>query len=335
MDFDVEVEILRAFVTALIVLYLWRAGRREQLQNGKGWRLILAGFSLILFASLLDISDNFPALNQYVVIGKTHTESFLEKIVGYLFGFIAIFIGLSRWMPQLGKLRKMEALATTRAAELEQEVSRRTIELQEMNKQLQREARQLAAAKEEIRQMAYYDALTQLPNRRLLDERLMQAMAASKRSRRYCAMMFLDLDNFKQLNDKHGHGAGDRLLKEVAQRLMHCVREMDTVARLGGDEFVVVLNELSSEKQESIALTSIIAEKIRSLLAQPYELIIKHSDEGAETIEHSCTSSIGVIVFTANEISVAELFKQADAAMYQAKDAGRNAIRFSELNQPL
>jgi len=152
-------------------------------------------------------------------------------------------------------------------------------------------------AEEQISNLAFYDTLTQLPNRRMLNDRLGQAMAASKRSGLYGALMFLDLDNFKPLNDTYGHGVGDLLLKEVAHRLTGCVREADTVARFGGDEFVVMLGALDGDKAESVAQAEIVAEKIRATLAEPYSLTFGHEGEAEKTVEHRCAASIGVVVF--------------------------------------
>jgi diguanylate cyclase (GGDEF)-like protein/PAS domain S-box-containing protein len=181
---------------------------------------------------------------------------------------------------------------------------------------------------EEIRNLAFYDTLTQLPNRRLLNDRLAQAMASSKRSNRYGALMFVDLDNFKSLNDAHGHNVGDLLLVQVACRITRCVREMDTVARFGGDEFVVMLSELDVDKSESIVQSGIVAEKIRTLLAEPYLLKIQKDGNPATTLEHHCTSSIGVVLFIDHEASQDDIIKWADTAMYQAKEEGRNLVRF-------
>jgi diguanylate cyclase (GGDEF)-like protein len=153
-------------------------------------------------------------------------------------------------------------------------------------------------------------------------------MAASKRSGCYGAAMFLDLDNFKPLNDKHGHDVGDLLLIEVAKRLKDCVREMDTVARFGGDEFVVMLNELDADKTESDTQARIVAEKILNTLSEPYLLTIKNDDHTDTTIEHHCTASIGVTLFTHHDEHQVDVLKLADAAMYHAKDAGRNSIYF-------
>jgi diguanylate cyclase (GGDEF)-like protein/PAS domain S-box-containing protein len=178
-----------------------------------------------------------------------------------------------------------------------------------------------------IKQLAYHDALTQLPNRRLLTDRLQQAMAASARSQHYGALMFLDLDNFKPLNDTYGHEAGDLLLIEATHRLISCVREMDTVARFGGDEFVIMISELGTDKADSTVQTESIAEKIRTTLSAPYCLTIKHNNE-VITVQHHCTASIGITLFIGNEATQDDLLKWADDAMYQAKEDGRNLIRF-------
>lgn len=180
----------------------------------------------------------------------------------------------------------------------------------------------------EIHNMAFYDTLTQLPNRRLLSDRLDQAMASSKRSGKYGALMLLDLDNFKPLNDAHGHNMGDLLLIEVGRRITSCLRETDTVARLGGDEFVLVLSELYKNKAKSEAQSSIVAEKIRNILAEPYELKPNIKSSAAGIIKHQCSASIGVVLFNNHETSKEDLLKQADMAMYQAKEAGRNKIWF-------
>jgi diguanylate cyclase (GGDEF)-like protein len=187
---------------------------------------------------------------------------------------------------------------------------------------------------EQVRLMAFYDTLTKLPNRRLLNDRLSQTMAANKRSGCYGAVMFLDLDNFKPLNDAHGHEVGDLLLIEAASRLKACVREMDTVARFGGDEFVVITSELDTDRTESAAQAGVIAEKIRSALAEPYRLTLKHEGKPDIFIEHRCTASIGVALFINHETAADDILKWADMAMYQAKEAGRNAIRFHE-SRPL
>ena len=180
---------------------------------------------------------------------------------------------------------------------------------------------------QQVHQLAFYDDLTKLPNRRLLDDRLWKAMIASKRRGVFGAVMFLDLDNFKPINDEYGHMVGDLLLIEAANRLRHCVREVDTVARFGGDEFVAIFDELSADRAESEAQVGVVAGKIRTALAEPYLLTVKADGQADMLIEHHCTVSIGVALFSSQEGSPNDVLKWADAAMYQAKGAGRNAIR--------
>ncbi len=181
---------------------------------------------------------------------------------------------------------------------------------------------------QQVRQLALYDALTGLPNRRLLNDRLLQAMAASERSGLCMALMFFDLDNFKPLNDVHGHGVGDLLLVEVARRVIACVRKSDTVARFGGDEFVVLVTEIDTDTSISMARARDVAEKVRISLAAPYQLSTAQTASGETTVVHQCSASIGVAMTKGFQTDVSEWMKQADGAMYQAKAAGRNAICF-------
>lgn len=174
-------------------------------------------------------------------------------------------------------------------------------------------------AEEEIRNLAFYDALTQLPNRRLLMDRLRSALSISARSNHYGALLFLDMDRFKVLNDTLGHDYGDLLLVEVAARIQTCVRDIDTVARLGGDEFVILLEEVDEHAENASQKVALIAEKIRASLTLPYQL------KGNE--QHS-SPSIGVSLYRGTEESADALLKHADMAMYQAKDSGRNTVRF-------
>lgn len=175
------------------------------------------------------------------------------------------------------------------------------------------------ASEEEIRHLAFYDPLTQLPNRRLMHDRLHQAMLANERSGRKGALLFIDLDNFKTLNDTHGHSKGDLLLQQVAQRLLASVREGDTVARLGGDEFVVILENLARDTDEAATQAEVIGEKILGVLDRPYKL---------DGIDHLSTPSIGVALFDGERGATEDLMRRADMAMYEAKRAGRNTLRF-------
>ena len=174
-------------------------------------------------------------------------------------------------------------------------------------------------AEERINALAFFDQLTALPNRTLLLDRLKQTMTLTARSGHYGALLFIDLDKFKTLNDSLGHDMGDLLLQQVAQRLVSCVRAGDTVARLGGDEFVVMLASLSLNEQEAATQTEAIGEKIHAKLNQTYSL------KGAA---YHSTPSIGATLFSGQQTEIEVLLKQADLAMYKAKDAGRNALRF-------
>ena len=180
---------------------------------------------------------------------------------------------------------------------------------------------------QKVLRMAFNDALTQLPNRALFMDRLTQALAASARNRQFGALMVLDLDNFKPLNDTHGHTVGDLLLQELAVRLKRAVRDVDTVARFGGDEFTVVVGALADNPSDAAQLAQAIAEKIRTELAQPF-LLPQPGSAAGTTIDHHCTASIGVVLFYGEGVGPDELFRQADAAMYGAKAQGRNRVNF-------
>jgi diguanylate cyclase (GGDEF)-like protein/PAS domain S-box-containing protein len=198
-------------------------------------------------------------------------------------------------------------------------IGRDFTELHKSRTELRQANTQLENMNDLLQSQATSDPLTGLPNRRLMLDRLKHALSASVRSGREGALLFIDLDNFKILNDTLGHDVGDLLLRQVAQRLETCVREGDTVARLGGDEFVVMLEGLSEKDVEAAAQTEVVGEKILATLNQPYQLGIH---------EYRNTPSIGATLFNDHQQSIEELLKQADIAMYQAKRAGRNALRF-------
>lgn len=181
---------------------------------------------------------------------------------------------------------------------------------------------QLKRMEDEIKRLAYHDALTNLPNRRLLEDRLQRAQAAATRSGQHGAVLLIDLDGFKVINDLHGHEAGDRLLVEVARRLKAELREVDTVARLGGDEFVVVFDELDGDSTDISKQARTVAEKIRAALALPFDLTGDSAIKGV-----ACSASIGVASFAGQGPGAVDAMRLADLAMYEAKRAGGNQIR--------
>lgn len=182
-----------------------------------------------------------------------------------------------------------------------------------------RDVSEAKVAEDKIWNLAFYDSLTQLPNRRLLMDRLRQMLARGMRSYHMHALLFIDLDNFKSLNDTYGHQKGDALLGEVAQRLVGCVRASDTVARLGGDEFVILLDYLDADHKVAARQAEGVASKILSAIEKPFMLSGR---------EYFSSSSIGITLFDGLKENTSELLQQADIAMYQAKSAGRNTLRF-------
>lgn len=186
-----------------------------------------------------------------------------------------------------------------------------------------RDVTEAKEAAEAIRHLAFHDSLTGLPNRRMLTDRLQRALAAAKRHGQSGALMFLDLDRFKELNDTRGHDVGDLLLMEVGRRLVQSVRAIDTVARLGGDEFVVLIEELGTDFEAARMHAHIVGQKILASLNEPYLL---------GTVAHTSTPSIGASLFGAHTPSHQDVLKEADTAMYKAKAGGRNMLKFYELN---
>ncbi|WP_291009997.1 bifunctional diguanylate cyclase/phosphodiesterase [Hydrogenophaga sp.] len=238
--------------------------------------------------------------------------------------------------PAIAKLREMaSALQQTRKARTELQVTRKNqtsfwVELEVVTVQADaqavthwvavgRDITQRKTAEDMIRHLALYDPLTDLPNRQLLMERLQKALFQSARSGQHGALMFIDLDNFKIINDTLGHHVGDQLLKLVAIRLNQSVRKTDTVARLGGDEFVVMVDDLSTDVEAAARKAQTLADKVLSMLREPFQ-IAGH--------QHYATPSIGVTAFIGQRDDVGELLKQADLAMYQAKSLGRNNVCF-------
>ena len=186
-------------------------------------------------------------------------------------------------------------------------------------------------ADEAIHDFAFFDSLTRLPNRRLLSDRLSIALASSQRTGKYGAVLSLDLDHFKPLNDTHGHDAGDLLLTDLTNRLTQAVRDVDTVARIGGDEFIIILNGLSPDLAASQGEASQIAEKLRKVADEPYLITLENHDGTNCQIVHQCTASIGVALFRGEDLSESQILRRADEAMYGAKANGRDTVKLFDV----
>lgn len=182
-----------------------------------------------------------------------------------------------------------------------------------------------------IHDLAFIDALTGLPNRRLLDDRLNQIILNNKRWKSYSAAIFVDIDKFKAINDTHGHDAGDELLIEVAQRLKACTRDSDTVARYGGDEFVVLLDNLNGNLEEAQKETHLVADKILASLVLPYTLHLREGKKVIKTIEYQSFASLGIAMFDGVMSDKESILDRADKAMYLSKSKGGKTIRFAVL----
>ena len=288
----------------------------------------------------IDLFESAPVA--YVILSRDGRVTEANRLAGRLLGLTQAqllqrpFVGfiaptdLERWREQT-----MAAWAGTANAPLDDELLLRNTDGSRFQAQLEwvvldraqtgRTMRiaffditERSEAAAEIHRLAYFDSLTHLPNRRLLLDRLAQTLAASARNGLYGAILFLDLDDFKELNDTRGHDAGDRLLVELGQRLRAGLREGDTVARMGGDEFVVILNGLGPTREGAALLAQTIGDKLRQDIARPVDL--------GEFAFH-CTASVGARLFGPGE-TVAELLQHADLALYRAKSAGRNRVRF-------
>ncbi len=314
------------------------------------------GNTLLLYQPILstqlvfDETDATPVVPQAggVVIEMSRDE--IRKLKSRLFWFTSLvtaaFLLVTLYLVHLASRRIIEpiirlsaAIQAIGAGHLEtrvivpsriNELCTLTRGINQMTEDLQHERailqRRIDEATQQLHGLAFYDTLTGLPNRRLLNDRLSQALADSQRGGHYGALMFLDLDNFKPINDQFGHAVGDLLLIEASRRIGSCLRETDTVARFGGDEFVVMLGKLRVDHAEAVKLAYVVAEKIRQLLAERYCLSYRPAGQPDSIVEHDCTSSIGVVLFLNHESSQQEVLRRADAAMYQAKKEGRNRI---------
>ncbi|WP_051303523.1 putative bifunctional diguanylate cyclase/phosphodiesterase [Psychromonas aquimarina] len=311
---DIIMESFGAVFAGIILWVLtYNMGVKSALQL-PGSKYILTGFCLLFFGMLIDITDNFPQLNHLVVIGDTEIEAFLEKVVGTLFGLLFVAIGFYLWLPSVIKLEQTEKELKSLNAQLDMRVQKRTKQLENINERLRYEYDKRKISEKKLRKQALFDGLTGLPNRILMLERLTQLIDEAKRKNNKVAVLFLDIDYFKKVNDTLGHKAGDDILRQAAGRISAEVRSYDTVARLGGDEFVVILGGISEA-----STVSMIAEKLVSQFRIPYII---------DNRELTLTVSIGASMFPDDGELGTTLLCNSDSAMYQSKEAGRNTYSY-------
>ncbi len=310
-----------------------------------------------IFSTQIDLSDADvkPAVEQAgaVVLELSRESTHKQKLALLKFAFLmtALFLLLTLYLVQIATRRIITPITKLSQAIhsigeghldtcveeesgirefsiLSRGINRMAADLKHERAILQR---RISEATNQLHELAFYDTLTSLPNRRLLNDRLAQALSACSRGGYYGALLFIDLDNFKPLNDKFGHAAGDLLLVEAARRISSCLREEDTVARFGGDEFVVMLERLDTDRDLSLSIARRVAEKIRTVLAEAYFLHYQPHGQERVLIEHHCTSSMGAVLFMDHSRGQEDILHRADAAMYKAKNQVRNRICFHDI----
>ena len=311
---EILIECAGALSAAIILWVLtYNMGIKSALQLS-GSKFILAGFCLFFLGMLLDITDNFPALNHFVVIGNTDTEAFIEKVFGTSVGLLLISIGFYKWLPCLVKLRETQHELKSLNEQLDERVQKRTQELKNSNERLHYEICQREISEKKLEKLALFDGLTDLPNRMLALDRLTQQIIEAKRKKNKVAILFLDIDNFKKVNDVLGHENGDKFLCQVAKRLSTAIRSCDTLARFGGDEFIVIAGGLSEASDVNIIAESLLRKLNSACHIENHELIM--------------TLSIGVSLYPDDGELADVLLRKADSAMYHSKEAGRNTYSY-------
>lgn len=313
-------EILVA-VTAFIVLWtLYSSIRKNNVESQPGSRLLIAGFLLLFISALIDITDNFPSLNQYVFIGDTPTEALIKKGLGSLLGLLLLAIGFHRWLPVVLQLSIAKKNINKLNNKLEKLVDERTSELSTVNQQLRQEMIEREKAQSKLDKQMLHDPLTDLPNRYALLEYLEYERLRSSALPSNNAMFILDLDQFKTVNDSLGHANGDRVIKAIAKRLAFNHHSDNFLGRLGGDEFVLVMSMDNTDSQSAALQTYNHATSLIELVAAQLKV---------DTHQFNLSASIGITVFDYNaRHSSEDILRQADIALYNAKEKGHGFFSF-------
>jgi diguanylate cyclase (GGDEF)-like protein len=301
-----------AVVLAIALALLWMGRREPDLSRHPGWGMLLTGLFIVLFGDVLNLGFGDGRDSLWVAPFPEFTE--VTRYGAWVLGNLLLALGFWRWLPLVRQLKQAQAALSDANEALEREVAQRTLELKRANEQLRHDLEERKRTERAMRHMAHHDALTDLPNRALFRDRLSHAMAQADRYHQRLAVLFLDLDRFKAINDTLGHNAGDQLLRIAAERLKGCVRECDTVARLGGDEFTVIVEDVEDRQAAAV-----VAQKIIDSFSQPFTL------HGHEVF---VTTSVGITLYPDDGEHLDTLLRNADAAMYRAKDCGRNNYQF-------
>lgn len=297
-------------VVAITLALLWMSYRQPAIARHRGWTMIIIGLVIVGFGDALNIYTATPA-------GQALASAYVLDLVCYsswTLGNVLLAVGFWHWLPLVVAIKEAKEELKQANEMLESQVVQRTVELKSANEKLHHDLEERKRVEQSIRHMAHHDALTGLPNRALFRDRLTHAMAQADRYHQKLAVMFLDLDRFKAINDTLGHNVGDQLLKIAAERLRSCVRDCDTVARLGGDEFTVVVEDIIEDHDAAA-----VAQKILDTLSQPFNLY------GHEVF---ISVSVGVTLYPSDDENADNLLRNADSAMYRAKEYGRNNFQF-------
>ena len=303
-------------VVAITFALLWMSHRQPAIARHRGWTIIIIGLVIVGFGDALNIYSTTPTVQAFA-------SAYVLDIVRYsawTMGNVLLAVGFWHWLPLVVAIKEAKEELKQANELLESQVIQRTTELKSANDKLHHDLEERKRVEQSIRHIAHHDALTGLPNRSLFRDRLTHAMAQADRYHQKLAVMFLDLDRFKAINDTLGHNVGDQLLKIAAERLRSCVRDSDTVARLGGDEFTVIVEDIVEDHDAAA-----VAQKILDTLSQPFNLY------GHEVF---ISVSVGVTLYPSDDENADNLLRNADSAMYRAKEFGRNNFQFyvAEMN---
>ncbi len=298
-------------VLAITLSFLWMSRRQPAIARHRGWLMIIIGLMIVGLGDAINIYT-FSPFGQTILASTYALE--LIRYSAWTLGNVLLALGFWHWLPLVCAIKQAEEDLKQANEFLEVQVTQRTSELKSANEKLKQDLEERKRVEQNIRHMAHHDALTGLPNRALFRDRLTHAMAQADRYHQILAVLFLDLDRFKAINDTLGHNVGDQLLKIAAERLRSCVRDCDTVARLGGDEFTIIVDDIVEVKDAAI-----VAQKILDTLSQPFNL---HGHEVFISV------SIGLTLYPNDDENADNLLRNADSAMYRAKEYGRNNYQF-------